>query len=374
MTTVIRAAGAADFLALIPRLTGYVPSRSVMLIPFAGNRTAGGIRFDLPDTSDPVELDSIASTLIGLACKVAHTDAVAAVIYTDRAFRDEVGVPHGALATGIISRAHLCGLRVSEALCVAADGWGSYLDPDTPATGNPLSEIPYEHEALADMPVAAGVADGAALPPADFAEKERVARALAALEDIPLLTAEEHPLDDLPLLYEEALSWPAAAVTPAQGALLVHFLSRPALRDIALVQWSGDLATGDAALEAQLAWADGAPYPPDLAQTMWGEGAHPDPDRLAAALELCRHAASVAPRAMRPGPLSACAWLAWALGRSTHAARYAEAAREIDPDHGMAEIVMTMVAHTHLPEWAFDRPAPPTTAVTRLVDSRHRES
>jgi hypothetical protein len=370
MTTVIRAAGAADFLALVPRLTGYLPARSVMLVPFAGNRTAGGIRFDLPDTTDHLELDRITSTLIGLICKVAHTDAVAAVIYTDRAFRDGDGMPHEALARSIIARADLCGLRMSEALCVAADGWGSYLDPQTPAGGHPLTEIPYDDEAFADMPVDADVAAGAELPGADLVEKERVARLLGALDDVSAATPDDpDPLDDLPQLFEDALAWQPEALPAAQSALLVYCLARPALRDIALVQWSADLAKGDAAFDAQLAWADGAPYPPELAATMWGDGPSPDPERLIAALELCRRAAAVAPREVRPGPLSACAWLAWALGRSSHAARYAEAAREIDPHHGMAEIVLTMVGNAHLPEWAFDRPAPPDTPVTRLVDS-----
>jgi hypothetical protein len=66
-------------------------------------------------------------------------------------------------------------------------------------------------------------------------------------------------------------------------------------------------------------------------------------------------ALAVAPRADRPGTLAVCAWLSWALGRSTHAEVYASAAREIEPEHGLSEIVLSFVAAGHLPDWAFRR-------------------
>lgn len=55
------------------------------------------------------------------------------------------------------------------------------------------------------------------------------------------------------------------------------------------------------------------------------------------------------PRHERAGALSVCAWLSWALGRSTHAERYAALARELDPTHGFADIVARFVAAGHLP-------------------------
>jgi hypothetical protein len=120
MTTVIRAAGAADFLALVPRLLGFVPTRSLVLMPFSGNRAAGGLRFDLPDSTDPDEIDRIASTFIGMVCKVSHTDAVAIVVFTDDAIGATSTLPVEQLARALATRADLCGLRLSEALCRAA--------------------------------------------------------------------------------------------------------------------------------------------------------------------------------------------------------------------------------------------------------------
>ena len=163
-------------------------------------------------------------------------------------------------------------------------------------------------------------------------------------------------LDDLPTLFEEALGWDAASLEPFDAAALTWCLARPALRDIALVQWCGGMAAGDEALDAQLRWESGEEYPTHLAMQMWGEGERPDPDRLEAALALSRRIAAAAPREVRAGPLATCAWLAWALGRSTHAERYAAMACDIEPEHGLAEIVRSFVHAGHLPDWAFRRP------------------
>jgi hypothetical protein len=160
-------------------------------------------------------------------------------------------------------------------------------------------------------------------------------------------------LDDLPTLFEDALEWDAAAPAAFDLALVLWCVSRPSLRDIALVQWCGELDDGDAALEAQLQWEQGEEYPSHLAMRMWGEGAVPDATRLSAALALARRAAAAAPASHRAGALAVCAWLSWALGRSTHAEAYAAQAVEVEPEHGLAEIVRSFVHAGHLPDWAF---------------------
>ena len=58
----------------------------------------------------------------------------------------------------------------------------------------------------------------------------------------------------------------------------------------------------------------------------------------------------------RPNLLAAAAWLSWALGRSTHAAIFADLALAVDADHGMSQIVATFVASGHLASWVFVRP------------------
>ncbi len=401
MTTIVKAANAAEFLSLVPHLLGFRARRSLVIIPFAASRSLGAMRFDLPgDETDAT--DRVASTIIGMVCRIAGADAVTAVVYTDARFGDEKRMPQRDLFDALERRADACGLRVTDALCVAADAWGSYLDPECPSTGRPLGELGEEPAAAASLPEPTGdQTSGAALPEVDPVEKERLARALAGLAHAvtvlcgpeaagsgragarprahdaepeaaptastaddshridPRALAAVCTLDDLPTLFEVALTWDTGALDPYDAAAITWCLSRPALRDIALVQWCGGLAAGDEALDAQLRWEQGEEYPAHLAMHMWGEGIQPDPDRLAAALELARRVAASAPRSARPGPLAMCAWLAWALGRSTHADIYALEACEIDPEHGLAEIVRSFVHAGHLPEWAFHRPPNP---------------
>jgi hypothetical protein len=172
----------------------------------------------------------------------------------------------------------------------------------------------------------------------------------------PAALAAASDLDDLPHFFDAALAAPGAApatTAPFHAALLVWCLARPALRDVALATWAGGVAAGDSALQAQLRWEQGEEYPPALAERMWGEGPRPDLRRLSAALSACRAAATLAPAGLRAGALAACAWLSWALGRSTHAAIYARAACAVEPEHGLASIVLSFIAAGHLPGWAF---------------------
>ena len=387
MTTIIKAANAAQFLSLVPQMLGFTPTRSLVLVPFAGGRSLGAMRLDLPaDTGAGSEVDSFASTCVGMVCRIPDADAVAAVVYTDDGF-DHDRPPADELSRALLSRADACGLRMTDALCVGANAWGSYLDPECPPGGRPLAELGLPPRV--DLPPVVGdQASGADLDVVDLANKERVARALIALErSVALLCGgEESPgglahiddkeepasgsrfdpqalaavclLDDLPSLFEDVLRPAPEGLGTYTEAALVWCLARPALRDIALVQWCAGFAAGDEALEAQLRWESGEAYPDRLAQRMWGEGEQPDARRLDTALAVTRRIAAVAPRTQRPGALAVCAWLSWALGRSTHAERYALAARDIEPEHGLTQIVLSFVAAGHLPDWAFHRPAP----------------
>lgn len=372
-TTVVRASSSSSFLALVPRLLECTPHRSLVLVPFAHGRSLGALRVDLPHGRGQVELDSIASTVIGTACKVSRTDAIALAVYADETLNGGAPLPHRAFVDAVLARADICGLRVVDALVVGANAWNSYLDPSMPA-GRPLAEI---GSALTDAPdtlVAPDQFSAAELPDPDPALARAVAqllddvdRALARPRDRARLSAARQgaaddivtTLADPPALLEDAARTRPDEVTPARLAALAFCLERPALRDVALMQWAGDITVGDAVFDAQTTFGDGEPFPVDLARPMWGEGPAPDADRLRHALELCRRVASVVPRERRPGALSACAWLAWATGRSSHAGTYAQAAVEIDSAHGLSAIVLTMLDAGRLPEWIFERPTSP---------------
>jgi hypothetical protein len=384
MTTIIKAADAAEFLALVPRLAGFRPVRSVAIVPFQANRTLGVMRLDLPP--DDADTDRVAATLVGMVCKIRDADGLAVVVYTDHGFAgsgpEDGGIAHALLVEAIGSRADACGLRVTDALCVASDAWGSYLD--SAPTPHPLSDLAddlLDDRLPDDLRGPLGdQSTGAELPPADLAQRERVSRALRALElavsavagatgaeqaahaDLaaldPQALAAACALDDIPALFEDVLEWDAADLRPYDAAMLIWCLARPVLRDVALVQWCAGIEMGDAALDAQLSWEDGDRYPEEIAAFLWGEGERPEVERLEHALAVVRHAAAQAPRGDRAGALAAASWLCWALGRSTHAGWYAEQAVAIEPGHGLSGILLTMLGAGHLPEWAFTRPVP----------------
>lgn len=375
MPTIVRAADAAQFLSLVPRLLGFVPARSLVVVPMCRGRSLGAMRVDLPSAPTPGPAsDAVAATVVGLACRIADADGAMVVVYTDAAVTGIL--PHRALVESLSDRAEACGLPIADALVVGANGWGSYLDRDLPPGGHPLTNL-VAHDAPDSLPAppTGDQASGAALPKPDDAARAAVAQAARALDAAlaaicgiaPSAAAGRAPapridpaaleaaceLDDLPALFEQVLDWDPARLAAMRAAMIGWCLGRPALRDVALVQWASDQAGGDVAMDAQRKWEDGAEYPSDLASVMWGEGRRPDPQRLEGALELARVVAALLPKARRAGALAVCGWLAWALGRSTHADRYAAQALRIERRHGLAEIVRSFVAAGHLPDWAF---------------------
>lgn len=370
MTTLLRAADSAGLLRLIPSLAGFTPRQSIVLLPFRGTRTHGALRLDPPD--DGADLGHYVDASVGLLTRIDGTDGVALVAYSDEEpphTADGLVLPFSVTVTALLGCAGDAGLRIVDALCVTPAGWSSYLD-DVPRLGS-LDEI----EPVTDIP---GVGDvsgdqhtGTQLPDVDAAEQELVA---GTLRDVAaLLDAGAHAdpagaqntralgalvfLDDIPAFFESLLSAPEDISPPATAALL-WCLDRPLFRDVALSQWATALDGGRRALDAQLAFADtGEMLPDDLGDVFLGRGAAPDPDRLRRALSVVRLAAAKAPRASRPGPLTAAAWMSWALGLASHAGRYLDAVREIDPRYGLAALLDSMIEAAVLPEWAFRRGA-----------------
>lgn len=368
MTTVLQATDSAAFLGIVPSLAGFTPRRSILLLPFRGTRTDGAMRLDLPQ--DETDLEAFADAAVGLVSRVAGTDAVAVVVYTDdqsHATRDGLVLPHAVAVDELLGCAEEAGLRVVDALCVTPAGWSSYLDDDPEL--HSLAQICRPSDLPSVSDVSGDQSAGAKLPEVDLAEKERVGRAaieLSALLDRKghgKLTGRENPqliaalvlLEDVPAFFESVLAAPDA-LPPFATATLLWCLERPLLRDVAIAQWATDLAGGISALDAQTVFAEsGTMIPDELGRVFLGQGPVPDTDRLRRALSVVRAAAARAPRDARPAPLTAAAWLSWALGRATHAGHYLEMAREIAPDYSLAALLESMIAHAMLPEWAFRR-------------------
>lgn len=372
MTTLLRASGSAEFLSIVPSLAGFTPTESLVLLPFRGTRTYGAMRLDLP--RDDVELEDYADAAVGLVSRVERTDAVALVVYTDEAAqqtRDGLVLPFAVEVDELLGRAEDAGLRIVDALCVTPGGWSSYLvdDPQLRALDRTAPEVPGVGDVSGDQRA------GAVLSTAGFADRERVGRALRDVTDLLARGGEARPtgtenpqaiaalvlLEDIPAFFEAVLASPDD-LPPFATAALLWCLERPLFRDVALTQWATDVRGGERTLEAQLTFADsGSTVPDDLGEVFLGRGPTPDPERLGAALSLVRTAAALAPRDTRPAPLTAAAWLSWALGRSSHAGQYLDLVRAIDPEYGLAALLETMINAAMLPEWAFRRGATPAT-------------
>lgn len=376
-TTVIRATSSPAFLSLVPHLLDCTPRQSLVIVPLDEGRSLGALRVDLPAQDDSSTREGLASTVIGMACKVSRTDGIAIAVYTDEPLAGGTRIPRTGLVDAVRARADICGLRVVDALVVGSDGWGSYLDPSS--APRPLREIEDAATAGLGRDVSGDHRAAAELPAAPIDEARQIEQLLVDVEHSlrrsrgrrRLAPARRVAADavatliaDPPGLFENTVRLPAHAADLTRLAALAFCLERPALRDVALMQWTGDLATGDAVLHAQTAFRGGQSVPEDLARPMWGEGAQPDPARLRAGLDLCRRVASLVAPVRRPGALSACAWLAWASGRSTHAAAYADAALAIDGAHGLSDIMRTMTEAGRLPEWVFERPTSPEGRVS----------
>jgi hypothetical protein len=385
MSTVITTPTASDFLAIVPRLVGFPPTESIVLVAFRGKRTCAAMRFDLPPRAAPAEVyRRIATSMVGVLSKLGEADAVVPVVYTGDPFASPGGPPRAAFVRTALERFRFSGFLVRDALCVAADGWGSYLDTDCPAGGRDLADI-SNSPVLDAIPPAVrdriGDIDAwSALPVVDLATKERVARKVRSLADVlgrvtvadsraasprcaavPVNGAAEREaslalcsLQDLPQFAEDCIARHPGELTADAAALAIHVAQSPALRDVLMLQWAFDLATGDRVLEDAQRFAAGEPVSSlETGPMMLGEGRRPEVARVESAVLLVKQLAASAPRGSRPPLLCMLAWLNWALGRSSVADRFVRGAEEIDPTYGLAEVLRTVLDRGMLPEWAF---------------------
>ena len=389
--TIVKAQKAQDFLALVPQLLGFNAESSAVLVAFRGNRTCGALRFNLPDNDAPHKVyKRIATTLAGMLCKIPGVDAVVPVIYTDDSFRDATGVPRERFAEVLNRRLELSGFLLRDSLCVAADAWGSYLDPECPAGGHPLSDISgspifeaVHHETTIETPRPLGTLQTGPDPiEVSLATREHLARIyrryrhlLARAENAPELFPTLGFVLDPVAIAEAALTWPSPPSEEDVAALLV-LVQSPPLRDQIMVQFAFGREEGVRALElnrhyARLQDETGRSLDDLVAEEFAvGESAathtsdimlgllpgRPDVDRIRLAIKLLRTVVAMAPRSAKPAPLCMLAWLSWALGSGSVAGYFVDQALAIDSQYGMATLLDQLLRTGHLPDWAFAVP------------------
>ena len=408
---IVKTKEAHDFLALVPQLIGFTPHDSVVLVAFRGNRTCGAMRFNLPQADVPAKVEKrIATSLIGMLCKIPGVDAVVPVIYTADSVALARGLPHGRFADVLAKRAELSGFLVRDALCVGSDAWGSYLDSRCPAAGHPLSQI-SSSPVYAAMPQEllrrlGSVQNGTELPTADRAMKERVGaqfrrlqKGFPATETGPALVSRIGEVVDPVELAEVALGWASSELTAQDAAALLFLVQGPGTRDQMMVQFAFGREAGDEAHAANLRYWElqrrtgltmddivalelaaedvraaektGAGAGTELAMADEAEARErrrgflmgdlmlgntlerPNPDRCDRAISLLKTVVALAPRAARPAPLCMLAWLSWVLGSGSVAGIFIDQALEIDPQYSMAQLLNSLLGSGHLPDWAF---------------------
>lgn len=380
MTTIIRAGAAHDLLALVPALAGFRPTRSIVCIAFRGTRSIGVLRHDLPRRAR--DRAALVTSIVGTLCRMPGVDGVVPIVYTDRTFAAERGLPERTLLALVVRRAEQAGFLVRDALCRAEDAWGSLLDPDTPSSGHPLARIEQSEaaglgtEGGADAPVLTGE-----LPEPDPATAAAIADELAALADparaeacLERLGPEADPVELVEVLVGES-----ADATPAHPAhrlaWFAHLAASPPMRDTMMLQFAfgadvGRLALDDAELTAARATRNGQTVDElvelelergtegdvsrALGNLLLGQATtRPDVGRVERAFVVLRRLIADAPADRRTGLLCIAAWLAWSLGRGSVAGALIDRAVAGDPRHSMANLLSAFIGSGALPEWAF---------------------
>jgi hypothetical protein len=364
MTVILKASGPADLLAMAPPMVGFFPRNSVVLVAFRGKRTCGAMRFDLPASADRVVHKRVATTIVGMFCKLPAVDAALVIVYTDEAFGGGDAVPQAAFAGVVGRRLQLSGFELRESICHAADGWASYFDRDVPIGGHPLAQIAESTVARAIdgrrglFPPPATIIDR--VPRAEKPQRSRMSKRLAAYESLAVALRDPRvdppevfdALEDVPGFAEDALDWDAGTLD-AEGALLVFALQGSPVRDLVMLQWAFGPELGNRLWEQDL--QDDSPDGPNAgsAELLMGIGPRPDPHRIEGAIALLLELTSRTEDAKRPPLLCMLAWLNWALGHGTQAGLHLDEALAIAPDYSMAQLLEAMTRTGILPEWAY---------------------
>jgi hypothetical protein len=331
MPEVLHAATDADLLAMVPRRSGYTARESLVCVVFSGTRSTQAFRLGLPSRRRAADHRELAARVVATCRALRGVDAVALVIYTDRTFDADHGIPLDELAEDVARRVHRSGLHILGCFCVAADGWGDYFAP-RPRGARPLSDIATSPMADPTVPAIESLESLGAADP-------ELARDLAlTLEDLDEFG------DDLP----DPCTW---IDTRADRG-------RPEVEDlaelVALAQWPDACPT----LLLHAAFGPDVPHEVDdheLGRMFSGGGSYrPDVERVRAAIALVGRAAVHASPDLRPPLLCMLAWLFWSLGLISVAMRRLDEAVALDASFGPAAS-MRLLTET-LPGWALIDP------------------
>jgi hypothetical protein len=373
---IVKAASTADFLAMVPSIAGGSVAQSIVFVPFHGKRSLGGAcRIGLPTRDRRADIRTVVHRAVGVMSRLPGVDRVDVVIYTDRTFEGERGIPHLELGRAAVNGLQRAGFHIGLAACVAADGWGDYLERSHQDVGHPLGDIEAS-EAGVRARALAGDDEAASwdreVPDADPAERQKVARILGlepADSDEELVPfSHELPTVDL---FEMVLTGCPEPVFVAMGLVL---FDGPAARDAALLHYAFGRDIGEAAVANADRWATvqratgktmDALVEEEMAAGESVDGVEfgdmllgrtdriPDRERLGAAIRMLRALVAHAPDDLRAAPLTMLGWCLWAIGSASAAGAMLDRAIAESPEYRMAGLLRTWVDAGALPDWLF---------------------
>lgn len=146
--TVLRAAGGADFLAALPRLTGMRAPNSAHVVLFGpgprSSRTMGAARVDLPtrdQLDDQVAAAIWAARVVEVASQVPGAEACVIVLDTEEELTERPAASRAGLTALLLqAAADGAGLVLRDLLAQGPDGWAEMLQ-GRKARLRPLAEI-----------------------------------------------------------------------------------------------------------------------------------------------------------------------------------------------------------------------------------------
>ncbi|WP_138413818.1 DUF4192 family protein [Sinomonas gamaensis] len=388
-----------DILAFIPHTIGEWPTESLIAVAVGGGSVGVTVRVDLPaDGSRVPNAQELGGALRDHLASDVLADSCVLAIFTSQPWTDPCTPPWIDLVTSIGDDLAAAGIPVLDAWLVGSTHWRSMLCSDTsccPWPGRLIEAI--ESSRLGAEMVYRGSSFG---EPVRRDSRKPDPRRLDP-RDQAIGCAGEQGLTDSELwwsaaafasalaYWEEALS--GAPVPPERLFFLASSLTRPALRDAALVAaavgattaWTASVEVG-AVDPAELA---SQPEPSDLpgaashrvreavrgwlagersggggagtaaaltygAVLLGGTRERPDWGRIGRFERLLRQMSELEEPEMRAPALALLGWISWVRGRGSRAAAYLRRALSAVPGYRFAELFARIVDSGEVAGWA----------------------
>ena len=308
----LRASGPADLLALVPRLLGFHPRDSLVVLTVGSATHRFHARVDLP--TNPITSEEVTSHLVDVA-KQNGVRALAVVAYSDDA-------PLVGVVVDELSR-RLRRTRVDLVCAIRADGrrwWRIGGAGVPPSVGTPYDVV--SHPLMAEAVVEGTVVLGS---------REELANTLVGNDPEDAATVAEHACQ----ITERLRSMRAGP----RGRFRSHLVEEGAWIQQRLSRFSSDSQRLDAHEVARLCALLAASI--ELRDVAWAEMTH---EGARAHVDLWRDVVRRSPPELRAAPATLLGFAAWLSGNGALAWCAVDCAQRCDPDYNLAALLADALA------------------------------